>query len=157
MYSEQIFESSKFREVIIKQRKKERTRSEGREKTLNKKKGASTHELCTAKRKQRRAKSVNETTSGEKQQKKRQVRRAARSAQFRDSSTDDYMRAARSAIRIRGSRPCGYGQLFFLQTIFFDFFKFADKRPTFFFIKDRLFLIKGHLFFFVVADIGSTF
>lgn len=85
MYSEQILESSKFRKVIIKQRKKERTRSEGREKTVNKKKGASTHELSTAKRKQRRAKSVNETTSGEKQQKKRHARRAARSAQFRDS------------------------------------------------------------------------
>ena len=50
MYSEQILESSKSREVIIKEGKKERTKSEGREKTVNKKKVASTHELSTAKK-----------------------------------------------------------------------------------------------------------
>ena len=86
---------------------------------------------------------------------------AARNSEI--ASTDDYMRAARSAMSTHTRKSpkwlwATFGQLFFLQTIFFDFLKFADKRPSFFVSsKDRRFFIKGHFFIStVVADIGSS-
>ena len=76
---------------------------------------------------------------------------AARNSEI--ASTDDYMRAARSAMSTHTRKSPKWlwpicGQLVFLQTIFFDFLKFADKRPTFSFLKERLFLLKDTLFFF---------
>ena len=76
---------------------------------------------------------------------------AARNSEI--ALTDDYMRVARSAMSTHTRKSPKWlwptcGQLDFLQTIFYDFLKFADKRPTFSFLKERLFLLKDTLFFF---------
>ena len=150
MYSDQILESSKFIEVIIKQRKKERTRSEGREKTVF------SHELSTAKRKQRRVKSVNETTSGEKQQKKRHARRAARSAQFRDRfnggllasnyKCDEYTYAEVAQVVMADFWPT-----FFLTNHFLWFFEICRQTADSFFFHKKMdfFFYRRTPFFFL--------
>ena len=81
MYSEQILAGAKLREVIIKQRKKQNEKRgvSNRQRT---KKGASTNELSIAQKKQRRAKSVNETASGDKQQQKKGHARALNCTQL---------------------------------------------------------------------------
>ena len=83
MYSEQILAGAKLREVIIKQRKKEQNEKRGVSNRQRTKKGASTNELSIAQKKQRRAKSVNETASGDKQQQKKgHARRALNCTQL---------------------------------------------------------------------------
>ena len=85
---------------------------------------------------------------------------AARNSEI--ALTDDYMRVARSAMSTHTRKSPKWlwptcGQLVFLQTIFFDFLKFADKRPTFSFLKERLFLLKDTLFFFPLPTLGRLF
>ena len=85
---------------------------------------------------------------------------AARNSEI--ASTDDYMRAARSAMSTHTwNSPKWlwptFGQLVFLQTIFFEFFEICRQTADFFFHKRRDFLLLKDTFFFVVADIESSF